>query len=661
MKFQQNLQSHLTPEWRTQYIDYVFLKQMILDAVENAPPVNSAELTAYYTQFQQKFYEVCDKELEKINLFYEAKLAEINHKYTLLRDEMKLAQEMADTELMARPSIRIKNNQYRHTIDMTRILTRHATHDFKAAFSELYLNAILLRNYQILNYTGFRKILKKYDKRISGRAGHHYFTTKVDKTSFHTNHQTKVLLKKIEDIMTYNLEHGDRHKAMERLRVPPLADKSHPWTSFRTGFSLGALIILGIMVVLSFTMKVIDVDVVTCVLLFRGPFTMILFLGLLSLNFYIWRYVGINHVLIFELNPRNFLAAVQILEIAVVFGCILSLLTLAFLHSQYLGMPPYVFPLAMPIIMAVFLVNPIRIFHYQSRMWLLRYLGRIACAPFFKVVFVDFWLADQFNSLVALFVDYSHIICYYTTPFDWYHAKEPTTCAINQRYTTLIRILPAWFRFAQCLRRYHDDPQSAKKHLVNAGKYSTSFFVVFFDFMARHYEASYDSRLENPFIWFWILAAIVSSTYGLAWDFLRDWGIFSADCGENKYLRAHILYRPSFYYCLIVENLLLRYLWAYVFVLNEAGVVSQRIMAPIADILEAIRRFLWNFIRLENEHLNNCGRFRAVRDISITVIEQPYRASITTINEPPVKPTRSWKNRAKLKIQSDSKKVANVV
>jgi len=26
---------------------------------------------------------------------------------------------------------------------------------------------------------------------------------------------------------------------------------------------------------------------------------------------------------------------------------------------------------------------------------------------------------------------------------------------------------------------------------------------------------------------------------------------------------------------------------------------------------------VWNFFRLENEHLNNCGQFRAVRDISI--------------------------------------------
>ena len=36
------------------------------------------------------------------------------------------------------------------------------------------------------------------------------------------------------------------------------------------------------------------------------------------------------------------------------------------------------------------------------------------------------------------------------------------------------------------------------------------------------------------------------------------------------------------------------------------------------------RRFIWNFLHLENEHLNNCGQFHAVRDISIrpiTVIE----------------------------------------
>lgn len=30
---------------------------------------------------------------------------------------------------------------------------------------------------------------------------------------------------------------------------------------------------------------------------------------------------------------------------------------------------------------------------------------------------------------------------------------------------------------------------------------------------------------------------------------------------------------------------------------------------------------MWNFFRLENEHLNNCGKFRAVRDISVAPME----------------------------------------
>lgn len=43
-------------------------------------------------------------------------------------------------------------------------------------------------------------------------------------------------------------------------------------------------------------------------------------------------------------------------------------------------------------------------------------------------------------------------------------------------------------------------------------------------------------------------------------------------------------------------------------------------MTSILAPLEVFRRFVWNFFRLENEHLNNCGKFRAVRDISIAPI-----------------------------------------
>ena len=45
------------------------------------------------------------------------------------------------------------------------------------------------------------------------------------------------------------------------------------------------------------------------------------------------------------------------------------------------------------------------------------------------------------------------------------------------------------------------------------------------------------------------------------------------------------------------------------------------ILTTIFGLLELFRRFVWNFFRLENEHLNNCGEFRAVRDISIAPLE----------------------------------------
>ncbi len=44
------------------------------------------------------------------------------------------------------------------------VMTSRKIHDIKLAFSEFYLSLILLQNYQTLNFTGFRKILKKHDK-----------------------------------------------------------------------------------------------------------------------------------------------------------------------------------------------------------------------------------------------------------------------------------------------------------------------------------------------------------------------------------------------------------------------------------------------------------------------------------------------------------------
>lgn len=72
----------------------------------------------------------------------------------------------------------------------------------------------------------------------------------------------------------------------------------------------------------------------------------------------------------------------------------------------------------------------------------------------------------------------------------------------------------------------------------------------------------------------------------------------------------------------------MRFSWAIAYYFTESGYVSSELSTSIVSILEVFRRFVWNFFRLENEHLNNCGKFRAVRDISVAPIDSSDQAQM---------------------------------
>lgn len=80
-------------------------------------------------------------------------MAEATRKYAALQSELKSALDAHQ----GGGKNKGKTNQKPH-------LTTRKIRELKLAFSEFYLSLILLQNYQNLNYTGFRKILKKHDK-----------------------------------------------------------------------------------------------------------------------------------------------------------------------------------------------------------------------------------------------------------------------------------------------------------------------------------------------------------------------------------------------------------------------------------------------------------------------------------------------------------------
>ncbi|XP_031627974.1 xenotropic and polytropic retrovirus receptor 1 [Contarinia nasturtii] len=613
MKFAEHLSAHITPEWRAAYINYEEMKAKIYLAVEEAPSVDNVEeeiLKRHFANFDETFFLYCDQELKKINTFYSEKLAEATRRYAALSAKLKEAKEAAQR-------VQKKNSTQKQQIPQRKV------QELKLAFSEFYLSLILLQNYQNLNYTGFRKILKKHDKLLRVDHGAKWRQEHVESTHFFTNKDIDRIINETETVVTNELEAGDRQRAMKRLRVPPLGEQQSPWTTFKVGLFSGCFIVLFISVVLSAIFHDVTTENLKIAFrLYRGPLLIIEFIFLIGVNVYGWRSSGVNHVLIFEIDPRNHLSEQHLMELAAIFGVVWTLSILSFLYSSSLSIPPFINPLALAIIMFVFLINPLKILRHDARFWLLRISGRMIAAPFFHVGFADFWLADQLNSLVTALLDFQYLACFFVVNGDWLNAGNTSECfETNFTYRPIVNCLPAWFRFAQCLRRYRDS-REAFPHLVNAGKYSATFLVVIFSTLRAIHAAEYKSTFDNPYTICWILSNLLASTYAYIWDIKMDWGLFDSNAGDNKFLREEVVYSSNaFYYFAIVEDFILRYVWLLGFALTEAELIPGDMLTSILAPLEVFRRFVWNFFRLENEHLNNCGKFRAVRDISIAPID----------------------------------------
>lgn len=86
------------------------------------------------------------------------KLAEATRRFATLNNELS---EILSTSEDRRGN---RKTHYRNKILHKKPVSARKLQELKLAFSEFYLFLILLQNYQTLNFTGFRKILKKHDK-----------------------------------------------------------------------------------------------------------------------------------------------------------------------------------------------------------------------------------------------------------------------------------------------------------------------------------------------------------------------------------------------------------------------------------------------------------------------------------------------------------------
>jgi len=205
------------------------------------------------------------------------------------------------------------------------------------------------------------------------------------------------------------------------------------------------------------------------------------------------------------------------------------------------------------------------------------------------------WLGDQFCSLTFSLSNLYLLGCVYVTGFDANWEKRCGVTASQWPVALFLASLPLLVRLVQCVRRYADSG-------LLGGKYGTGIVNNIFFYLWKHQG---DKSCGDIFA-IWCLFNTTYSIYACSWDFWMDWSVLRPRA-RYLFLRSELLYpgHVPLYYLAIIINLFLRFTW---FLYIPRSGPSMAIRSFIVQILEMLRRWIWNFIRLENEHLINISK-----------------------------------------------------
>ncbi|KAK9377557.1 EXS family protein [Lipomyces chichibuensis] len=476
----------------------------------------------------------------------------------------------------------------------------------KHAVMEYYRGLELLKSYHLLNRTGLQKITKKFDK-TTGSCISPWYMDKVNTSYFGQSNVVDNLMNQVEDIYSRYFERGNRKHAIEKLRTRE-QPASHYSSTFLSGIWLGLGLPLFIQSLVTGIEKSFQGElpnVIYMYQIFGGGFLMVLFGLLFSLNCMAWSRYKINYPFIFEWDQKHFLQFRQFLEFpSFLFFWLAICMYLCFCDFWPNHLPAQWYPLIFVGGGVLVLFLPLPIFHWRSREWLVIALWRLMLSGLYPVEFRDFFLGDIFCSLTYSLSNAELFFCLYAR--DWMVASNCGSS--HSRLMGFLNALPPIWRFFQCWRRYFDT-RNWFPHLANAGKY---LFTVATAVMLSIWRIDHVDTNRDVYLLF----ATINTIYSTFWDLFMDWSLFQPN-SKFALLRDELGFRnPWYYYLAMVVDPLLRLNWIF-YVIFPVQVQQSAALSFLIALVEVIRRFVWIFFRMENEHCTNVGRFIASRDMPL--------------------------------------------
>jgi EXS family len=282
--------------------------------------------------------------------------------------------------------------------------------------------------------------------------------------------------------------------------------------------------------------------------------------------------------------------------------------------------PEGVYPFFLVVYACLQLVIPVR-----TRLPMWGQIWRVVTAPAHSPSFFQGYIGDIFTSMVKVFQDMAWT-AFFIFSGDWMVSEDSSDANVHHWSKTtwyrnilipLLTLLPLWFRFNQCLRRYLDTSKRFP-HLANAFKYALAQTVTLFGAFHPLYLDHTNQRADMSFYqrW-WMLLFIGSSLYSFTWDVYMDWGL-----GLPKFnmLGPRLMFpNRAIYYAIISADLVLRFAWVLTLIPPNTGAkfALPNYLAAVSMILELGRRTVWGFLRLENEHRSNTAGYRRVNFVPL--------------------------------------------
>ncbi|GAX28880.1 hypothetical protein FisN_20Lh184 [Fistulifera solaris] len=532
-----------------------------------------------------EFDEALDEEIKRVNDFYFSKMKELEQRLIFLKESVKMARgQNADsvsdsdetpliTQRKGESSILSLNAQTMEHLaaavrrrltgsrkscdsneDSTQrllgdededIIDRNANPEdarkmkeaqsIKRALIDEYRTAKLLHNFSIMNYTGFVKIVKKYDKTIKESQGKFKKIVTSD-TICNGGKDVEGFANRLEFLFANWFCDRDINEARAQM-LPKKGDGLQmDWSQLRLGYRMGMCSVLALWVCWDCIWGMLQngsttIGGRTAFPVFRGFFGLLLVQWFWGASVWVWTRYRVNYIYIMDLDPHLVRSPIAIFNDSVddtLFYLITMLLYYkAGVHDIPGNFPAGIFP-AIAVCYALYRL----IFPLQLRIPMWTTIWEVITAPMTSPAFYHSYIGDIFTSMVKVFQDLAWTTGFMlsgdflisedskrATSHTWSHASW-----YKQILIPLLTLAPLWFRFNQCLRRYMDTGNRFP-HLANAFKYALTQTVTLFGaFHPLYMTNKHESAL---FQLFWTCAFVSSSLYSFFWDVYMDWGYVS--------------------------------------------------------------------------------------------------------------------------------------